>query len=221
VIFTFLTKSYSQEILQDRITGAPYKLNAFSDIEGIPFLFEDWRTGKVKLRNNKVFENILLKYDIFNNKFYYNQRDSLFEILEDVLEIRLHNNAHPGDSSFDAVFRNDVEIANKINRGDFVQVLASGKVLLVKHFNKKIEQAMGGASSYESTGTSRKFVSRTATYAVINNQVTQVKYSDDVLLQLTNDKKDQVKAFIKAKGLNVKKEPDFTIAISYYNLISE
>jgi hypothetical protein len=162
-----------------------------------------------------------LKYDIFNNKFYYNRNDSLYELLEDVSEIRLHSKTHPGDSSYDAVFRNNIEIPNKLKRGDFVQVLASGKILLVKHFHKRIEEAKSGTSAYEGTGASRKFVSRAVTYAIINNEVTQVKYSDDMLQQLSGDKKDQVKAFIKAKGLNVKKEPDFTIAISYYNLISE
>ncbi len=98
-----------------------------ANIEGSPFLFEEWRTGKITLRNNRFFENVQLKFDVYNNKFFYNKNDSLYEILDDVVEIRLKDNAHLQDTAYDMIFRNTIHIPNKLNQAILYRFLLQEK----------------------------------------------------------------------------------------------
>ena len=55
--------------------------------------------------------------------------------------------------------------------------------------------------------------------AITNNQTQSIQYNLKNLQQLTLDKTPEINAFIKLKGLNVKKEMNFVVAIVYFNLI--
>ena len=211
--------AFAQKILHDPITGLPYRLGTYSDIQGSNFLFDDWRPGKVVLRNGKSYGNLLLKFDAHNNKFYYNYKDSLYEFVDDIVEVRLHDKNFKNDAAYDMVFKNTFHVANKIKPGIFVQVLTEGKISLVKLHQKPIVEVPGSGSAYGGNEMSRKFVSKNETLAILNNHFKPVKLSLDFLEDLTVDKSREVKAFIKAKNLNVKKETDFGVALSYYNLL--
>ncbi|HYK76615.1 MAG TPA: hypothetical protein VEV16_06545 [Daejeonella sp.] len=50
-------------ISTDRLTGTPLVAKNYTDIEGSPYLFDDWVWGEVKLVNGTVYPNIPLKFD--------------------------------------------------------------------------------------------------------------------------------------------------------------
>ena len=50
-----------------------------------------------------------------------------------------------------------------------------------------------------------------------NKNVTPIKFDAASLEQITADKSDAVKAYVKKSGLRVKHEADFLKAINYYN----
>src|SRR5688572_12826026 len=82
------------------IMGRPFKMGKDMQIEGSPLLFNEWRTGKVILADKRVVNDMKLKFELVQNKFFYGRNDSLFEFVDEVQEIRLHNPAYPGDPAY-------------------------------------------------------------------------------------------------------------------------
>lgn len=116
-----------------------------TEIKGSPFLFEDWRLAKIKLKSVGEYDNIKVKYSPHYNKFYYNQNDSLYEFSDNLEEVRLKNNEHLEESGYDMIFREDVSADGIIMPGKFVQVLTKGKVTLVKQYIGKIDKIQKAA----------------------------------------------------------------------------
>lgn len=194
-----------------------FNLSKDESIEGSPLLFEDWRFGKVILKNHEQYDYVRLNFDAVNNKFYFSQHDTSFELLNVVEEIRVKDILHATDSAYDMVFKNNIDGGNVLKPESFVEVLSDGKIVLLKQSTKRVE---GQNATNGITKSVKRYVLHTNFFAIVNNQVIPVRLNSHFLDELTSDKGDQIKAFVKSKQLNLKKETDFKQAISYYNSIS-
>ena len=212
--------AFSQYTITDgSIVTYSKPLNVYKDesAEGSPLLFEDWRYGKVILKNHEQYDNVRLNFDATHNKFYFNRHDTSFELLSVVEEIRVKDISHSTDSTYDMIFKNNINGGDVVKPESFVQVLCNGKIVVFKQYTKRIE---GENFNNGIVKNVKKYVLHTNFFAIVNNQVIPVKLNSHFLEELTSDKKDQMKAFVKSKQLNVKKETDFKQALSYYNSIS-
>jgi hypothetical protein len=210
-IVAIVTEADCQEqySLQNPISGTPYKVRELNNVEGTPFLFNEWLDGRVVLKNGSVYKDLKLKFDLYNNKVFYNNNDTMYQFIDPVVEFRLVN--PKGDSkSKELVFS---FVPAKAEKNSFAQVLAKGKTSLVKFQSKAVEEA----SEYGTASKTRFFVTKTSTYFVTGEKVEPARYSSDVLEQLTNDKAPQMRKFLKENKLNLKKEVDFITALTYYN----
>ena len=170
------------------------------------------------LKNGEQYDYVRLNFDAKNDKFYFNQHDSSFELLSVIEEIRIRDISHSADSTYDMIFKNNINGGDLVKPENFVQVLiSSGKITLFKQYTKRIE---GENSSNGIIKNAKKYVLHTSIFAIGNNNVIPLKLSPHSLEELTSDKQDQMKAFVKSKQLNLKKETDFKQALSYYNSIS-
>lgn len=198
----------------------PVSMNKFKDenVEGGPLLFKNWRMGKVVLKNHEQYDNVLLNFDAANNKFYFNKHDTAFELVSAVEEIRVKDISNLNDSTNDMIFKNNINGGgDKLKPNSYVEVLCNGKIPMFKQYTKIIEGENFTNGIITST---KKYVLHTEIFAVSNNEILPVKLNSHFFDELTSDKKDQVKAFVKSRHLNLKKETDFTEALSYYNSIS-
>jgi len=153
-----------------------------------------------------------LKFNALNNKFYFNRNDSVYELPDNVTEVRF-NNTEGGKISFRKITSTD----NRMKMIVFVQVLCSGKVPLYKQYTKRIE---GDNFNNGIIVTQKKIVAYNSLWTIINNKMVAVKANKHFLEELTADKKEEVNNFVTAKKLNVKNEKDFAAAIERYNLIN-
>jgi hypothetical protein len=197
--------------------SVPLNVSKDESVEGSPLLFEDWRIGKVVLKNHEQYDYVRLNFDAKNDKFYFNQHDTSFELLSVVEEIRVKDISHSTDSTYDMIFKNNITGGDVVKPGSFVQILSEGKITMFKQYTKRIE---GENSNNGIVKNVKKYVLHTNIFAIVNNQVIPVKLSSHSLEELTSDKQDQMKAFVKSKQLNLKKEADFKQALAYYNSIS-
>jgi hypothetical protein len=188
-------------------------------LQGSPFLFEDWRLAKIKFKTKQEYDNIKVKFNPFDNSFYYNKNDSLYEFAENLEEVRIKNNEHLNESGYDMVFTKNISAGGEIAPGTFVQILSKGKITLVKYFKGKVYEN-AESSAFGSEGKTKKLVTTSVVLAITNSGTRRIQYNTKYLQELTTDKTQEITEFIKLKGLNVKKEMDFAVAISYYNLIS-
>jgi hypothetical protein len=214
----FICSSGISQVLQD-LSGKPYINPSNTDLLGSPFIFDEWRLAKIKLKSQQEIDNVKVKFNPFNNSFYYNKNDSLYEFLDKLEEVRVKDPKHLTESGYDMVFANNITAGNNIIPGTFVQVLCKGKVTLVKYFKGKIDENKE-SSTFGSEGKVKKLVTSSIVLAITSNGSERVQYNSKNLQALTADKTKLVNEFIKTKGLNIKKEMDFVVAVAYYNLLS-
>jgi|SRR5436189_839125 len=68
----------------DNIYGAVLPVIKPDDIEGSPFLSDDWNKGTVVFKKGKRADSLPLKFDIINNKVYFRRDTMAMEFLEEV-----------------------------------------------------------------------------------------------------------------------------------------
>ena len=198
-----------------QITGIPFRETGVNyDVTGSPFLFDEWKQGKVILYNGSEYDNVMLRFNTLKNIFYFNRNDSVFELPDDATEVSLKNTADNGN---ELDFKKIISTDNKLPMAAFVQVLSNGKVPLYKQYIKRIE---GDNFSNGLITTKKTIVDHNSLWTIKNNETLPVKLNSRSLEEITFDKKDQVLNFVKTKKLNIKNEKDFAEAITYYNSIS-
>jgi hypothetical protein len=221
LLFLFVSIAFSQDggFTSPYTYGEPFENRAYKEksansVEGTPTLFDDWKAGEVLLKNGEKYLVGKMNLDASVNKFLYSQNDTVFEITDNVKEIKIYNPDHSDNFGSDIIFRSDVDPETS----DFVQVLAYGKITLFRHIDKKPE---GENYSNGIVNNSRKYVLHNTDYVLVNNIVTLInKYSSSKLDELTADKKVQVDAYVKANNLKLKKENDFARAITFYDSLN-
>ena len=164
------------------------------------------------LKNGEKYSLEKINLDAQRNKFLYSKNDVVYEFVDNVQEIRIHDNSNADNPNSIMVFRNNIDPESD----NFVELLDTGKITIFQTYEKKPE---GENYSNGIVNNSRKYVLHTIQYALIDKIATPIKFSPSTLDDLTSDKKKEVEAFVKENKLKVKKETDFLKAISYYNSI--
>jgi hypothetical protein len=106
------------------------KDDRYEGVKGSPFLSDQWLTGKVHAVNGKVYENVDLKYDIYNQEIYYrNPKNNLVTILNtfEISEFKL--DVEEKERKF---IRFNEKTIDPGLAGRFFEVVADGKVKLLK-----------------------------------------------------------------------------------------
>ncbi len=185
------------------------------EIEGTPFLFDDWKSGIVTLKNNEEYALDKINFDASKNKFFYYKNDTVFEFFDNVKQIKIFTTPTQasGGKGPAMIFRSDIDPES----ADLIQVLTAGKITVLQEIQKRAE---GENHTNGITSTTRKYVLHTRQNAVVNNRIIPVKFTSSSLDELTSDKKTQVDAFVKENNLKVKKQDDFLKAVAFYNSIS-
>lgn len=212
VILTTLT-SAQLVYFTDPISGRPIKISKEYEIEGNPYLIDQWKTSKITMLNKREHNDVLVKFDLYRGTFYYKRNDSLYEFPEDVHQIQWK-----GDDNKDVIFRRN---ALSGMPGKYLQVLADGKIRIVKYHVKLLQAMISNSTAYGPASLAsqhlKRYVLKTELWIVKNNQSQQLKYSSGMLKDLTEDKKAAMDAFVGRERLNLKKEGDFLKAVEYYN----
>ena len=201
-------------ILADPFKGQNFKISDNTgDVEGNPFLFDDWKQGEVTLKNGEKYPIEKINLDASRDQFVYVIKDSLYEFSDNVRIVRIYGEDHNADASSDMIFRTDINP----DAANFAQVLTRGKVTIFCEYTKKPE---GENYSNGIVKNTRKYVLRPNYFSIIDGHSVPFKFGSSALVDLTSDKKDQVVAFVKTNHLKVKNEPDFLKAVVYYNEIN-
>lgn len=209
-----LSSASQANILAEPFEGQGYQTsNDMGAVDGNPFLYSEWKSGEVILKNGEKYKIEKMNLDASRDQFVYSKNDTLFEFSDNIREIKIYGEDHKNDPGPDMIFRSDI---NPL-AANFVQVLTKGKVTIFCEYSKKPE---GENYSNGIVNNTRKYVLHSNYYSLVNNNAIPVKFSSSTLDDLTSDKKNQVNTFIKENNLKVKKENDFLRVIIFYNAIS-
>jgi hypothetical protein len=190
-------------------------INKYNDIEGSPYFFDDWKPCNITLNDNKVFTNVLLKFDIQAQSIHYlNNNNKEMELQAGLIkEIVFIDSANNGRMEYR--FQNGFPPVNNRKETDFYEVLAQGKVMLLKLITKKINQERDDFSGE----TRSKFIT-SEEYYFFSKILLQKVRRDKSIFDLLWDKKDKVNDYVEKNKLSYKSIDDIKKIIDYYNTLS-
>jgi len=200
-----------QRYLSDPSTGKPYHTGVYSEIQGSPLLFEDWKTSHATDKYGTTFLDVLIRFDLYTNKFYYNYQGATYTFVTDISEFEIF--PFIVDTSTKMVFKKGFTVPGKLTPDKYVQVLTEGKVTAIKYLFKSIDET----TEYNVPGKVKTFVSRLLYFFIKDGDITSQKPNSKLLAELLKDKWPTIETYMKENSLSAKNEDDCIKAINYYN----
>lgn len=184
-----------------------------SRLKGTPYLFEEWRTGRLVVEGNRVVNNFTFNLNVYRNRLDFKHEGDLMSITQPERMVRLEY----GDRIFH--YRSYKE--RKKTKDAYMELLADGPVVLYKRFECKLLEP----SYNEALAVGDR------NYRLIHHHDYYLGHADKLLLEIKTkkrsvlkalpNKKDKVRKYLKTNGLNLKDEYDLIRLIRYYNTIGE
>ena len=181
-----------------------------NDIDGSPYLNHQYKTGTVTTREGELYKDIPLRYNCYN----------------DVLEFQRDGNSYdliPKDRVSKAEFGGQIfsyleyDSGNGNNKAYF-EILAEGKAKLCARYIVTFyerEELKGFADAKPA-----RFDDIVETFWISKEGAPASKVlSNKKLLEILNDKKDELQSFMSKQKLSVKKADDVKKIVNYYNTL--
>ena len=194
--------------------GKGYNEQSYNDVEGNPYLTTGWFGGIVNFNNGKS-ASAKLKYDLVKDELLFqNTKDSSAMVFIDpVKSFRFETFKIDETNLVPIVFSNGYPAVDDQTTASFYQVIADGKLKLLKHYKKSIrtDQAFNSASA------TKTFVLVSFYYLLSDAKITRIKPNQKVVLAAMNDKADKIQVYLKSTKVDYKSDADLFKLFNYYN----
>ncbi|MCD6353908.1 MAG: hypothetical protein J7L95_00005 [Prolixibacteraceae bacterium] len=220
LIITFFGTSYSQEIYQIRQAMDFFRSNKLqtgewrntlteSDIEGSPYLNNDFLNGTIYTTSKFRFENVPLRYNIYNDQLEFRTPDNEVQAMaapEIVEKVEF------GTTKMAYIPYSNVK---KIRRG-FFTVLLEGKASLYQRAEVVFKDATEPGAYKEAEPA--KFIRKPNTYFIrIGMEQAKRVGNKKELVDLFPDHKKEIAAFIKKNKIKTNKPDSLKKLVVFYN----
>ncbi|WP_374949129.1 hypothetical protein [Mucilaginibacter sp.] len=195
--------------------GNQLKGQDYANIEGTAYLVDGWSSGMAKTVNGKEFkDDIKLMYNLYTDQlfFTYTGKDTL-AFVEPVRQFTI--NYAEKDQPVIKTFRSGYQGISKSSPNTFYEVIADGKVQLIK----KTTRTIADVKSYNSATTLKSFRDNSKYYIVKGDKATPVKMDKNSLIAAIGDKQEQLNSYAVSASLNFKTDGDLAKFVGYYNVL--
>jgi hypothetical protein len=178
------------------ISGRPV-LEYGADIQGTAFYSNDWTPGLVQFKDGKVAKGLPLRFNVHNNKVYFQREENQLEFAEPVRAFWLGM-----DSNTAVLFRNGYTPIDKNDGETFYEVMANGKVQLLKYRQKLLREF-----SPLNMPKEKRFEDVDALYVFLPNyRIEKIKKNKNDILKALPEYADAINKILEANKLNLKNE---------------
>ena len=213
VFCAFSINTYSQGvIISTDPLNVGYTGRTYHNIEGSPYLYENWIKGSVKLTNGLAYSNLSLKYDQVADELIFLNETSKPQIFQHpVHEFTILNNQNR-----EIKFRNGFTPVEDGSAMSFYEVLADGNTQLLKRTSKSIVEELASGSNILKV---QKIKENTKYYIATADKLIRIKKDQKSILSALSGKSTELSKFIKDNKLNLKADDNLAKVIAYYNSI--
>ncbi len=202
LIFVAVVSQAQSMFIQD-INGRPIFENGYTEIEGSPYLNDNWSRGTVKAKHNgKTYELAKMRYDAYKDELEYEENQKPYRFGGEITEFVTN----------DGIFRNSFPVYESLTARSFYQILYDGKIKLLKRTTARIQTE----KLYSSATQTKRFIKEESLYLFKNGLLTRIKKDKKSLLEALGEKQDELDAFIKDQKLKLSKEEDILRLIEKY-----
>lgn len=210
----FYNRTTAQVALE--INGQPFNDISHPEIEGYPFLVNDWNSGTVLLENNKVIP-AALKFNVYTNQVLFKDKTGQELELKNKFNGFTLNNTNPQVSNINPiVFVNGFPATGNQTEASLYQLIADGKVKLLKSYQKKINEDR----DYDSSVVTSTYKSYKAYYVYKNGRLTEIRLSKKALLKLFDDHSTQVASYLESNNIDLRSDADLQKLFTWYNSLT-
>lgn len=181
----------------------------YNNIEGSPYLDDDLLKGYVKFSFGDSTVQYV-RYNIYSDEMEYLDGEKLY-VIENVNSLdHVHVNGH-------FLFYRTYKLRNSFREG-YLDRLVEGRYNLYLKYNVDFEEAKPARSSYHEP-TPNRFVMKNPTwYCSIDNSVIKNFETDNSSLEeIFREDFAEMKKYIKAEKLKLRKQEDVVRLFEYYN----
>jgi hypothetical protein len=193
--------------------GRPLYLKSNYNMEGSPFLFEDYLPASLLSADGKYYSNIMVKVNLVDKEIYYRLPDGK-EMVSTTPVRQITFYAPSTYPSLDSIVLSGLNSAVNAKGTVIYIICVEGKLKLLK----KIGIDYKDSQEYGNTNTTRVFTRKESfEYIKGNNPVKRLPKGQDAITELMNDRNKEVSQFITTQQLDFKKEADIIRLFQFYN----
>ncbi len=185
----------------------------YADIGGSPFLIDDWRLAIIYDVNLKKIAVVKIRFNTYSNQIHYlDNKDQ--ELIADKGALKKIDILKADDKEVELILEKGfTSEKNKLANDQFLEVLNTGSVKLLKQITNKIVEK----DSLVGTAKVIKFSSSVSYYLNKENSCERLRKLDqsEIFALLTN--KDVVAEYEKNNKQKLRKEKDVIEFLNYYN----
>ena len=203
-----LIASAQAQFMQD-INGRVVTEVTYTDVEGSPYLFEDWNTGIMKaVQNDKVFDGLKMRYDAYKDEVEYEKDGKMYRLGPEITAFTLPT----GDALYE--FRRGFPAVGSQTENSFYRVLSDGNTKVLKRYAMKMREE----KPYNSATVTKRFDLDEQLYVLKNGTMYPVKTNDKKgIMKLVSDEKNLMNYVIKEEQLNFRTEDDIVKLLEEYD----
>jgi len=196
-------------IFLEDVEGRPLKLKGIDEVEGTPFLFEDWKQGSVTFNQGSVLSGVDLKFAVFGNQLFFRKGDDMLEFTMPVKEFRINASV-----TVPLVYRCYYPDISGNNGKTFYNVVVDGNIQLLKLVSREVKDH----KSYNEP-VKKKFMDKETWYVFLPNGTIHILERDtNWLKKLLPQHADKIDNIIAEKKLKLKKDEDVAELIRRLNV---
>lgn len=183
---------------------------ALSEIQGSPYLDNQYRMGTVVSTDKLIYKDIPLRYNCFDDVLEFKKNDVSYELIPKDLIKR----AEFGGQVFSY---KEYESGKGISKSYF-SLLAEGKATLCARYTIKFYEAEP-VKGYADPVPARFADFNEVYYVSLNDAPAKAILNNNKLVEVLSDKKNEIESFISKQKLSYKKAEDLKKIIAYYNTL--
>lgn len=182
------------------IAGQPFFPKRYEDVNGTPYLFDDWTVSNIVLNDGRVIKNIRTNFNLVTNELLYQDEKGQTMVAKSTV-VKL---VEAGTRKF----------ITTPAKNTYYEVLSTeGKAMLLKYYKKVILET----KPFNSATIQKNFVIDESHLLLVGDNVTEVKSAKDIYEALSPS--DNLKDFAKKERLRQKSTESWVKIVDYYNSI--
>jgi hypothetical protein len=204
----YMITSVQAQFMQD-INGRVVSEITYTDVEGTPYLFEEWNTGIVRAKENaKVFDGVKMRYDAYKDEVEYEKNGKLYRLGPEIMAFTLPT----GDALYE--FRSGFPAVGDQTEQSFYRVLSDGNTKILKRYEMKMREE----KPYNSATVTKRFNMQEQLYVLKKGTMYPIRTNDRKgIMKLVSDEKNLMNYVIKEEQLNFKTEDDIVKLFEEYD----
>lgn len=206
------TGKWGQQIFISDVNGRAFE-NKYGDVNGSAYLFPDFKYATIVLTDGRQYSNVKARLNLVEHEvnFIASNGEEGYIGKGMVTAITIIDTTKQGIKKY--AFQSGFPKIDNQTVIHFYQVLASGKIALLKSINKNIEERLNELSGEKS----KEFAIRENIYVQVGGELKRVKKEAAFFLESMADQKDAINLYINSNKVNFKAEEQLVKLVEYYN----